>query len=109
MKFQYVISLFLILCLTRLPYAQAFVLNNVGPSSAERGSTLLVTLGGEGLDTVTDIDFGPDITMNGIEYVEPTIMDVNITIGDNADLGLRDVTVTGSLGSSTLSQFGLSR
>ena len=103
MKFQYVISLFLILCLTRLPYAQAFVLNNVGPSSAERGSTLLVTLGGEGLDTVTDIDFGPDITMNGIEYVEPTIMDVNITIGDNAELGLRDVTVTGSLGSSTLS------
>ena len=102
MKFQYVISLFLILCLTRLPYAQAFVLNNVGPSSAERGSTLLVTLGGEGLDTVTDIDFGPDITMNGIEYVEPTIMDVNITIGDNAELGLRDVTVTGSLGSSTL-------
>ena len=80
---------------------QRLLITSVTPNEGEQGNDIGVTIKGKGFDlniTENDIDFGDGIRINrakrdqgggGIKGIK-----VNVTITQNARLGLRDVTVT---------------
>lgn len=65
------------------------------PEIGLRGATMNVTLVGSGfVQGLTSVSFGPDITVNSLTVHLWTSLSVNITIGADAALGRRDVSVT---------------
>ncbi len=86
-------------------------LTNVAPASVSRGQTLDVVLTGSHFYTdASSVDFGPDITINATTINSLTQITANITVGVNAALGARDVSVTNAApggGTATLTN-GLS-
>ncbi len=82
------------------------VLTSLAPTTGARFQTLDVVLNGSNfMSNVTTVSFGNDIVVNSVNVTSLTELTANITIGPNAALGARDVTVTNPPpdgGSSTL-------
>ncbi len=75
---------------------------SVSPSSGEQGATLEVTIGGTNLTGATAVSFGDGITVNSFTVVSATQITANSSISTTATLGPRDVSVTTSNGTGTL-------
>ncbi len=75
---------------------------SVSPDSGEQGATLEVTIGGTNLTGATAVSFGDGITVNSFTVVSAAEITANISIDTTATLGLRDVSVTTSAGTGTL-------
>jgi clostripain len=75
---------------------------SIMPESGEQGETLTVNIGGTNLDGATAVSLGDGITVNSFSVVSPAEMLANISIDTAATLGLRDVSVTTSAGTGTL-------
>ena len=70
-------------------------LTNVAPASVSRGQTVNVVLtGGHFYADASSVNFGPDITINSTTINSLTQITANVTVGVNAALGARDVSVT---------------
>ena len=70
---------------------------SLSPDRANRGATLDVSIYGGGFNPSIapgDVSFGSGITVNSLSYVSQTELSVEITVGANASLGSRDVSVT---------------
>ncbi len=72
------------------------------PPSGDQGKTLNIDI--NGLDFANDVglsaNFGPDITVNSVQFISGIQIRANITIASAAAVGLRDVTVTNPGGAS---------
>jgi len=75
---------------------------SVSPDSGEQGATLDVTIGGTNLTGATAVTFGDGITVNSFTVVSAVEITASISIDTTATLGLRDVAVTTSAGTGTL-------
>ena len=65
------------------------------PSSANRNTTLNLTLGGtDFVSTPTVVFSGTRITVNSVTFIASTTLTVNITIAHNAQQTARNITVT---------------
>jgi hypothetical protein len=74
----------------------------VTPDSGEQGETLTVNIDGTNLAGATAVSFGDGITINSFSVVSATEILASISIDTTAALGLRDVSVTTSAGTGTL-------
>jgi hypothetical protein len=78
-------------------------LSSVSPSSAERGSTLNITLSGtQFVNGSTSVSFGSGITVNSTTVNSSTQITAGITVSAGTSTGFRDVTVTTPGGAATL-------
>jgi len=80
-------------------------ISTVSPEQGTRGQTLEVTITGtrlDGVNDVSDVSFGPGITVNSLPLMYSTEIKANITISPAAALGLRDVSVSDSGDTYTL-------
>jgi len=75
---------------------------SVSPDSGEQGATLEVTIGGTNLTGATAVTFGDGITVGSFTVVSAAEITAGISIDTTATLGLRDVSVTTSAGTGTL-------
>jgi hypothetical protein len=79
-------------------------ITGVSPSTGEPQSTedVLITGASTNFDPAsTTVGFGPDIVVNSVTVVRPTILIANITVAATAAAGPRDVTVTTGSESAT--------
>lgn len=75
---------------------------NIHPSRERIGSSLDVTLRGANLGSTSGITLGRDITVEHLEHVDNSTLSAHLSIAPNAVPGTRDVTVTTTVGESTL-------
>jgi hypothetical protein len=76
---------------------------NVSPNSGHQGETLTsVIITGTNFTGTTGVSFGAGITVNSFTEDSSTQITANITIGGAASTGFRDVSVTTSEGTGTL-------
>jgi quinohemoprotein amine dehydrogenase alpha subunit-like protein len=66
---------------------------SVAPNWALRGSTEPVTVGGSGFTSASTVDFGPGVTVQGVDVASATSLTATIAIASEAAPGVRDVTV----------------
>jgi hypothetical protein len=67
----------------------------VQPPSGQRQATMeVVVLGSNYVRETTTADFGPGITINSVTVTSDTSLVANISIGENAELGPRSVSVS---------------
>jgi hypothetical protein len=69
-------------------------ITSVSPSQASQGQTLTITIAGANLLGATAVGFGPGITVNEFTVNSSTEIVANITVGANATIGPRNVSVT---------------
>jgi len=74
----------------------------VVPAEVEQGYDGAIHIYGQNLDDPTEVDLGSGVTVNDCTEVDSTEMICQITVDEEAELGLRDVTVTTSHGIATL-------
>ena len=75
---------------------------SLNPNLGGQGQTLSVTISGTYLIAASLVSFGADITVNSFTVDSDTQITANITVGDEAGPGLRDVSVTTPGGTATL-------
>ncbi len=75
---------------------------SVSPTEADQGQTTSVTVTGADLYGVTEVSFGPGITVNSFTVDNATQITASISISGAAVLGARDVSVTNAAGTGTL-------
>ncbi len=80
--------------------AVAPIISSVSPSFADRGVTLPVTIRGLNFQPGAVANFGEDISVNSVRFVDSSTLVANITISLSATTGSRTVTVTNPDGSS---------
>jgi hypothetical protein len=69
-------------------------ITSVSPSQAAQGQTVSVTITGTNLLEVTAVGFGPGITVNSFTVNNSGEIVADITVGVNATIGTRNVSVT---------------
>jgi hypothetical protein len=72
------------------------------PNQGGQGQTLIVTITGTYLVAASSVSFGSEITVNSYSVDSDTQITANITVGDEAGPGLRDISVTTPGGTATL-------
>ncbi|MCB4791546.1 MAG: IPT/TIG domain-containing protein [Elusimicrobia bacterium] len=73
------------------------VINSIAPSIGSQGQTLNVTLTGQGFHTGAAVSFsGTGITVNNTTVSSLNQIITNISVASNANLGLRNITITNS-------------
>lgn len=77
-------------------------IDSVGPASGRAGETLDVIIQGSEFTGATNVDFGPDVTLNSLRVDSLNRITANITINSDGSPGLCDVTVTTASGNGTL-------
>lgn len=80
--------------------AVAPIISSVSPSFADRGVTLPVTIRGLNFQPGAVANFGEDISVNSVRFVDSSTLVASITISLSATTGARTVTVTNPDGSS---------
>ena len=88
---------------TVLPPAPVF--SGINPSSGIQGTTMAVTLTGANLVTGLTISGGTDITARNISILNSTTATASLVIASGAALGVHDLTVTTSGGTSEAISF----
>jgi hypothetical protein len=78
-------------------------LSSIEPGSGRQGETLNVLVRGTNLLGTESVGFGPGVTVNSFTLISFTTMRVNISIAADAELGLRDASVTNQTATFTLS------
>lgn len=74
----------------------------VNPQTANRNSTLTVTINGSQFTAGATANFNdPGIIVNNTSFIDSSTLSVNITIGATAFLGLHDISVNAGTGSAT--------
>ncbi|MFC1979198.1 FG-GAP repeat protein, partial [Chloroflexota bacterium] len=71
-------------------------ITSITPTSGERGETLDFTITGKNLDQVHDVNgisFSDGVTVNSYTLQSPFTISGNLTVGETADLGQRNVQV----------------
>ncbi|MHB8086460.1 MAG: YncE family protein [Dehalococcoidia bacterium] len=71
---------------------------SVTPNQGMQGQRLQVGIAGSNFPRSASLNFGSDITISNVVVVSPTLITATLTIGDNAQLGLRNVSVTTASG-----------
>ncbi|MGH9803097.1 MAG: IPT/TIG domain-containing protein, partial [Blastocatellia bacterium] len=67
---------------------------SVSPANGEQGQSLTVTINGSNFQNVASSNFGAGITVNTTNFVSANSLSAAITIGGNAVVGSRTVTVS---------------
>jgi RHS repeat-associated protein len=69
---------------------------SVNPNAAQQGQTLAIAITGQGthFTNASTIDLGPGITVSNISAADATHLSAQITVGTNAPVGTRQVTIT---------------
>ena len=80
-------------------------LTTITPRFGGPGSTFPVTLSGSGFAAPMTINAGPDISVTNVSVVSATLATATFTIAAGATPGVRDVTVTTPLGTTTALPF----
>jgi hypothetical protein len=70
------------------------VVTAISPTWAPVGTSLTVTIDGEGFQAGTTVSLGPGVTVNGVTIQSATRLTANLTIVGSAAPGLRTVTVS---------------
>ena len=78
-------------------------INSVEPNQGRQGETLNLTITGSNFNGASAVQFGAGISVNSFDLLSSNQITVNITIVSDAETGARDVSVTTSGGSHTLS------
>jgi len=82
-------------------------ISSVYPGQLPQGQTLDVTIWGTYLTGASALDFGPDITTNGLTVISATQITANITIGSSATPGARVAFVTTPGGTAAVTGFSV--
>ncbi|UCG51905.1 MAG: right-handed parallel beta-helix repeat-containing protein [Candidatus Latescibacterota bacterium] len=69
------------------------VATDASPGDEYQGMTTTITVTGSNFLYGASVDMGPDITVNYTNFINPSSFEANITIDNDATVGLRDVTV----------------
>lgn len=77
-------------------------LNAASPSQGNQGETLDVIITGSNLDTATSVSFGSGVSVNNYWADSPSQITANVTIGEAAAAGARDILVSNLYGADTL-------
>jgi large repetitive protein len=77
---------------------------SVEPSEAMPGQTLNVTINGSGFDGATAVSFGPGLVIKGFVVNSSIQIVAEITVGNTAVIGPRDVSVSTNVGVGTQPQ-----
>jgi hypothetical protein len=72
------------------------------PDNGSQGATLTIIINGSNLGGATSVSFGSGVAVQSFSNLSPTQLSVNLTIGEDAATGVRDISVTTPGGSSTL-------
>lgn len=67
---------------------------SISPSTRGQNSSSLVTISGHGFGPDSVVDFGSDITVSDVAYVNGATLTANVLVPPTATLGTRDLTVT---------------
>jgi hypothetical protein len=79
-------------------------IESVSPSRGIQGETLDVTITGDCLTNASSVSFGPGVTVNDFTVNNSREMVVNITIGVNATVGSRTISITTPVATGTLAE-----
>lgn len=79
-------------------------IESVSPSRGIQGQTLDVTITGDCFTNASNVSFGPGITVNDFTVNNSREMVVNITIGVNATVGTRTISITTPVATGTLAE-----
>ena len=74
----------------------------VRPSALRQGDTTFLTIAGNNLDGLTDVDAGEGIAVTTITATNPTSASVDIEVALDAVVGLRDIRIEGPAGELTI-------
>jgi hypothetical protein len=77
-------------------------IESVNPGHGVQGETIDVTLAGDCFTNASNVSFGPGITVNDFTVNNSREMVVTITIGVNATVGTRTISVTTPVATGTL-------
>ncbi len=84
------------------PPPAPMTVDSASPVSANRGDTLTVRVIGTQFPNDASASFNDaGVTVNSTTFIDAQNLDVNITIGATAFLGLHDITITSSSGNAT--------
>ncbi len=86
----------------RVSYIPGPVIEGVTPSKALQGDSLTVTLAGSDLSGTSCLTLGEGITVQNFTVDGPTQITALVTVSSSAVPGVRDITVTNSIGPGTL-------
>ena len=77
-------------------------ITEIDPNHGAQGQTLTLEINGEGtrFSSSSTVNFGPGVTINWIDVESDTRLVINITIAENAPLGMQEVSVP--MGSQTI-------
>ncbi len=79
-------------------------IESVTPSRGIQGQTIDVTIGGDCFTNASSISFGPGITVNDFTVNNSREIVVNITVGVNATVGTRTISITTPVATGTLAE-----
>jgi len=77
------------------------VIEGLDPEGGKRGQHLTVTISGANFDGATIVSFGSGITVEDFD-VSSTEMTAEIAIDGDAEVGVRDISVTTRMGTATM-------
>lgn len=77
-------------------------IDRIRPDRVQQSVETTLIIEGLNLDGVTNIDLGPGVETLALNATFPTSIEVDISVADDAPLGLRDLVVTGPNGSAEL-------
>jgi hypothetical protein len=77
-------------------------ISSINPVQANQATTLEVTISGSNLGGASELKLGSGITVNSFAAISPNQITANISVGNAAAIGTRDLSVTTPGGSVTL-------
>jgi hypothetical protein len=82
------------------------LITGVNPDNGNPGDPLTVFILGANFTSGLSVSFGPDITVDDVRFIDPALLEVDITITATATPGPRDVTVINPDGGTGVSPGG---
>jgi hypothetical protein len=86
------------------PGVPAPAVGSAAPTAAGAGQTVVVELEGSNFTSGTTVDFGPGITVLSVDLIDSNHLSVEVSVGAEASLGVRNIKVTTSFGVAVLPQ-----
>jgi len=81
-----------------------FLVTRIRPDRLTQGASVEMTIEGRNLDELSVVDAGEGITTDSLTPISAVSAIVGLTVAEDAPLGVRDVLVTGTFGSTTVQE-----
>ncbi|RKZ35090.1 hypothetical protein DRQ33_00570 [bacterium] len=88
----------ILILLTATLFGQTPTIGSISPNTGSQGENITITIFGSGFVDTPTADFGTGISITGVTFFTPALINVDISISPSALLGPRDVIVTNPSG-----------